>query len=251
MSRDAGDRIGEAYTLLRLSVIDLQEASYEQAVVRLQQALALFRTIRHRAGEAQTPSSPGEVGLRQGRYRQATDYYRQALVLFRNMGDLADEAEALNGLGEVMPADGDPAEARTFFGTALDLARRAGVPYDQACAHNGLGHAFHAAGDHRQARHHWQHALELFGELGAPEAEQVRGQLGEPIEIDKAAGSDDRQPGVLHADTTIMTVRPILILSPFFSRCVVWIGSPLSEVPLVEPRSSTYQRPRTTRKRAW
>jgi len=42
-------------------------------------------------------------------------------------------------------------------------------------------------------------------------------------------------------DTTTMTVRPILILSPFFSRWALKMRRPLSQVPLVELRSSTYQ----------
>ena len=179
MSRETGDSTGEAYTLYRLSAIDVQELRYQQAVVRLQEALALFRKTSHRAGEAATLSSLGQASLRQGRHRQATDYFQQALILFSKMGDLADEAEALNGLGEVMLAQADADQARAFFRRALDLACQAAVPYDQACAHNGLGRAYHIAGDHGQARHHWQHALALFAELQLPEAEEVRGRLGE------------------------------------------------------------------------
>jgi two-component system OmpR family sensor kinase len=41
--------------------------------------------------------------------------------------------------------------------------------------------------------------------------------------------------------TTTMVVRPILTLSPFFRRWALNMRRPLSQVPLVEPRSSTYQ----------
>ena len=51
--------------------------------------------------------------------------------------------------------------------------------------------------------------------------------------------------------STVMTVCPIRILSPFFSHWVAWMRRPFSQVPLVEPRSSTYHRPRATWKRAW
>ena len=50
-------------------------------------------------------------------------------------------------------------------------------------------------------------------------------------------------PGGIQADITIITVWPILILSPFFTRWAAWIRRPLSHVPLVEPRSLTYQSP--------
>ena len=50
---------------------------------------------------------------------------------------------------------------------------------------------------------------------------------------------------------TTITVCPILILSPFFSRCGAWIRRPFSQVPFFEPRSSTYQSPCATWNRAW
>ena len=58
------------------------------------------------------------------------------------------------------------------------------------------------------------------------------------------------QIAMAHADITVMTVWPILILSRFFSNWTERMRRPLSAVPLVESRSSTYHRPRTVRKRA-
>ena len=48
-----------------------------------------------------------------------------------------------------------------------------------------------------------------------------------------------------------MTVRPILTLSFFFSRWGENMRRPLSQVPFVELRSSTYQTPCANWKRAW
>jgi hypothetical protein len=48
----------------------------------------------------------------------------------------------------------------------------------QARAHNGLGYADHATGHPGPARSHWRAALDLYTELGAPEAGQVKAQLG-------------------------------------------------------------------------
>jgi hypothetical protein len=45
------------------------------------------------------------------------------------------------------------------------------------------------------------------------------------------------------AETTVTTVCPILILSPLRRRCAAWIRRPFSQVPLVDPRSLTYQLP--------
>ena len=48
-------------------------------------------------------------------------------------------------------------------------------------------------------------------------------------------------PALGYVDAMTMTVRPILTLSPFFSRWALYMRRPLSHVPLVELRSSTYQ----------
>jgi hypothetical protein len=53
-----------------------------------------------------------------------------------------------------------------------------------------------------------------------------------------------------HVDRTVMVVCPIQILSPFLSRWAAWMRRLFSQVPLVEPRSSTYQRPWAVVKRA-
>ena len=60
-----------------------------------------------------------------------------------------------------------------------------------------------------------------------------------------------RVRSLAHADSTVMTVCPIWILSPLFSHWAARMRRPFSQVPLDEPRSSTYHRPRATWKRAW
>ena len=76
----------------------------------------------------------------------------------------------------------------------------------------------------------------------------------------RPGGLDRRRPGARSSPgVRIRTlgrdhldrVRPILILSPFFSRWAANIRRPLSQVPFVERRSSTYQAPCANWKRAW
>jgi len=54
------------------------------------------------------------------------------------------------------------------------------------------------------------------------------------------SGACGQPPGQV-AETTTTMVRPILILSPFFSRWAAYMRRLLSQVPLVEPRSWTNQ----------
>jgi hypothetical protein len=73
----------------------------------------------------------------------------------------------------------------------------------------------------------------------------LMGQPCRPINADPAPFLEIRvcgHPG--QTDRTVTTVRPILTLSPFLSRWAANMRRPLSQVPLVELRSSTYQKPR-------
>jgi DNA-binding SARP family transcriptional activator/Tfp pilus assembly protein PilF len=216
--REMGDRVGEARALVNLSDVDQQQGRYQQAADRLHKALSLFRELGYRSGAARALGNLGCVDQRQGRFHEAAGYQRQALDLFRELSDrhgeahaLSDlgvaslglgrlqqaagfqrqaldlfrelgersgEAVALNGLGEAFLAAGEPGQARLQHAPALKLAGDIGDRYEQARAHNGLACAYDAIGDQSRARRYRQQALTLYTELGAPEADQLRAQLG-------------------------------------------------------------------------
>jgi len=225
--RENGDQLGETTVLDNLGLLDLRQGRYQQASGRLRQSLALARTTGHRRLESTALVNLGQVSLRQGafqhatgqlqqalalareagdrihevtalarlgevcltlcRYEQAADHLRQALALAREIGDREYEADALNGLGEFLLGTGQPGRARVQHAAALGLASQTGGKYQQARAHHGLARAHQAAGDPGRARRHWQQALALYADLGAPEADQVRAELG-------TAGHHDPEP---------------------------------------------------------
>ena len=186
--REVGDRTGEAQALIDLGDDRRRQGRHQQAADHLHQALTLSRELGYRTGEAQALINLGEVYREQRRYAQATDCHRQALALHREDGDRSGEAKTRNGLGEILLATDRPGPARTHYTAALGLARQIGDQHEQARAHHGLARSADAAGDPGPAREHWRAALALYTALGAPEADQVRAQLGVTV------GDGPREP---------------------------------------------------------
>jgi len=180
------DRSGEATALSRLGAVELRLGRYQQATEHIQQAQALFRDISEPAGEATATNRLGVVELRLGRYQQATGHFEQGRDLCHKIGNRSGEAEALNGLGDVLFRIGEPDKAHEHHATALRLASEVGASREQAHAHTGLARAYRAAGDVPQAQHHLQDALTLYAAIGAPEADEIRAQLG------RVDGGDDK-----------------------------------------------------------
>ncbi len=91
----------------------------------------------------------------------AADFYERALTIRRRIGHPTGIATELGNLGEVMLRRGKHWQA-------IGYLRRALVTWQKA-----------TAGPARTSeRHHLQPALALYTQLGAPEADQVRSQLG-------------------------------------------------------------------------
>lgn len=205
LSRQLGDRYGEADTLIRLGQISHRLGRHGQALTYHQHALALFQELGDRGREADALNSIGEcllasnqhpearscsasalsfaretgdrqqqgralaglaaADLLRGSYEKALGYYRQALPIFSGIGDRGGEASALNGIGECLLAAGDPAPARGYLRAALALARDTGDRYQQARTHRCLASAYHAANCGERADAHWRNALEIGADL--------------------------------------------------------------------------------------
>lgn len=176
--RDTGDKTGEAYELSKLGIIERRSCRPAAAVGYLEQALVVFREDDNRAGQAYALTALGDVDLLEGRHQEALTHHQQSLALCRQIGNRYNESSSLNGLGEVLLATGRSEQARARFAAAASLASQIGQMLELARAHNGLAGVCRSAGDLSQARVHWNEALALYTSQGAPEADEVRAQLG-------------------------------------------------------------------------
>ncbi|WP_239643517.1 tetratricopeptide repeat protein [Crocosphaera watsonii] len=68
---------------------------YEQAREYYQQSLAITREIGDRNGEANSYIGLGNAYYFLGQYEQAREYYQQSLAIFKEIGDKPGEAKAL------------------------------------------------------------------------------------------------------------------------------------------------------------
>jgi len=165
-ARQAGDRLGEAYALSTLGVLQRDSGSYPSAAASLARALALYRDIGDQPGQADALIELGFLRVLTGDYAAATASHQQALALARSTGDRHAETEALSNLGLVQQLTGDHTAAAASQQQALALFRDLGHRLGQAHALNDLGLVQQHTGDYPAAAASHQQALTLFDDLG-------------------------------------------------------------------------------------
>jgi tetratricopeptide (TPR) repeat protein len=163
----------------------------------------------------------GSVHLRLGRHQDAIDHHRQALDLARQTGIRYPETEALLGWADACQRAGLPGQAMARATQALALAGRSDYRVLEGRAHTSLAAAQLAHGHHGKAAEHarralalhrasghrlgqaralvvlghalrqprrrdagaaaWREALRLLTDIGAPDGEDVRALLRQPV----------------------------------------------------------------------
>ena len=165
-ARQAGDRLGEAYTLADLGLFRREAADYPAAAATLAQALALCGEAGDLPGQGYVLTQLGSVHMLTGDYPAAAASLHRALALARNAGDRSVESEALYNLGTLQQLTGDCPAAAASHQQALALDRDLGGLLGQAWNLNGLGLVQQETGDYPAAAASQQHALALFCDLG-------------------------------------------------------------------------------------
>ena len=130
-ARQAGDPIGEAYTLAELGLSQRQAADYPAAAASQQQALALFRDLGDLPGQAEALNCLGELSSRASDTSQAREHHTHALAIARAISVPLEEARALEGIGHSHLQDGRPGQAAAQLRQALTIYKRIGAPAAQ------------------------------------------------------------------------------------------------------------------------
>jgi tetratricopeptide (TPR) repeat protein/transcriptional regulator with XRE-family HTH domain len=162
----AGDRLGEAWSLSNLGVIQRLTGDYPAATASLARALLLFRELNDRRGEATALSDSGTVQYMTGEYAAAVASLEEALELSLSIGDTFGQSAALNHLGIVHYITADYPAATASFEQAIALSRELGDGRGQANALNNLGILQQATGNNSAAITSSQQALQLAGSTG-------------------------------------------------------------------------------------
>jgi tetratricopeptide (TPR) repeat protein len=100
---------------------------YRAAAEALEAALTISRDLGDRGGEAELLSELGTLHRVRGDLDQAVVCHRQALDLAREIDSSWDEAHALAGLGRCALAAGRTANARADLWQAWEIFQRTGA----------------------------------------------------------------------------------------------------------------------------
>ena len=173
----AGDTVGEAHTHRNHAWLLERQGRHREALGHARRALDLFQTAGHPAGQARALNAIGWFQAMLGDYEEAITYCDRALRLQKELGDRFGQAETWDSIGYAHHHLGRHATAITCYETAAALYREFDDRYNEADTLTSLGDAHHAAGEPAPARTAWRHALDLFELLGHPDADDVRTRL--------------------------------------------------------------------------
>lgn len=178
--RDCADRPGEASALCNLSRIHLATGRTDSAVALAEQGTAMYDAMGHALRGANGRYALGLALTQSGRLSEATDHLQQALRVFRDSRQRLWEGMTLFRLAEADLAAHKPARAAANSELALTVLRGIGGEWRRGNVLTVLGRALHGIGQLDRAQVCWKDALGIFESLGAPEADAVKGLLGQP-----------------------------------------------------------------------
>lgn len=130
------------------------------------EARETLRTAGDRRGEADSLVWLACFALLQGDYVACVRLGEESLALWHQLGIAGGVANALLWLGRGLTHIGNVVQARPLIAEALATSRQAGNPYAVAMATEFLGEAEEAGGEHAAARNRYSEALTLYQELG-------------------------------------------------------------------------------------
>jgi tetratricopeptide (TPR) repeat protein len=160
-----------AKALNRAGWLKRELGDYRQAVVILQDSLALWRQIGDSAGIALTLSNLGITVMRLGDYSEATRQLEEALDLRRQFGDQRGIRVTLMNLGLVAFEQGNNERAVELYAESLALARLAKDEHSVGIALTNLGEAYMNQGAYDRAEACFAEAAQIYQRLGSRSGE--------------------------------------------------------------------------------
>ena len=173
--------VGNAVQIAQSNSSDAAQKVYEEAdklyqqgtaealrggIVKLEEALKLFRAVGDAGGEAGTLTSIGKVYSELGEKQKALEYYNQSLPLSRTLGDRRGEGKTLNNIGSVYSELGEKQKALEYYSQSLPLFRVVGDRRGEASTLNNIGLAYDNLGEKQKALKYYSQSLPLRRAVG-------------------------------------------------------------------------------------
>jgi DNA-binding SARP family transcriptional activator len=179
VSRRTGDRHGEAQALNGIGAVLGGLSLTDQARHYLRLSLEIRREVGDRWGEAITICNLGEQDLDDGLLDSARDHFLLALRIRREIGDRWGEGITLNCLGQAYHQSGQHAEAVPYLREALAIHRQTRDYALEALDLHYLGMSHRQLGETASSQACLEEAMAIYQRLGMPDAEEVKGLLGD------------------------------------------------------------------------
>ena len=160
----AGNRLGEAVSLLGLSLVRSDGlVTADQCLAWAERSAALFREVGEVRGEAKALELAAYLNCPRGRLDAVMRHTEAALCLARAAGYQEVEAYLWYDRGLAWSVCGRYQEAEEAFRTAITISRRHGIRLTEAAAQYALGSQRRNRGDHAAAVEPLRRALVLAG----------------------------------------------------------------------------------------
>jgi tetratricopeptide (TPR) repeat protein len=194
IAQDAGDRKCEIANLNHLSRIEVIEKNYAEAINYAQRALILSRQSGDRMGEANALANLGYSEVFQAQqlessadtYERAIDYLEQGFALSETLGDLQSQALCSISLGSAYIALSESEKALPYLEKGAQSAIAVGDVYLQSLSFLYLAEAFYPLQIYDQAILTAAIAMYQLEQMGALDWRQpaglltiLKGQLGD------------------------------------------------------------------------
>lgn len=166
LSREQGDKPGQAAALNLLGLLATDKANEEEAAQFFQDALAL-RAEKDNHGRAIALHNLARLASRAGDIPAARRQYEEALVLRRAGGDARGEAETLGNLGVLAQNSGDLPAARDLYLQSLGLRRTLRDRMGIALMLYNLGEVAELESEFSRSITLYTHAGRIFREIGS------------------------------------------------------------------------------------
>ncbi|MBF2017868.1 MAG: tetratricopeptide repeat protein [Rivularia sp. T60_A2020_040] len=136
---------------------------YQQALIYIEEALALHRKAGDREQEASAFNQKGDIYIRQGNYQLALDAYNQALEIERLITkNPKAEARTLGNIALLYNFLGDNNLSISNYNQALNIYRKLNDKKQQARIFNYIGGVYQSNGKLDEAIESYNQALQLF-----------------------------------------------------------------------------------------
>ncbi len=155
------DRVGIAWSLNNLAVMDFYSGDYSDSRAQLEQSLDAFQQIGDRYGLAQALINYGKLFWLLGDRPKASEYINQALHICRQTGDRRSEGSATRFKGLIALHEGDRSTAKQYFHQALEINLEIGDRQTAFQTRSGLGRVLTNQGQYAEA-------IEILQEILAP-----------------------------------------------------------------------------------